>query len=271
MIRRLLIALAACCLLAACSSSPRSSDAAPATSPSSAPPSPSVSPSPSATEKRAGQNCADMVPDGRPVKFTVDGSDLYGLILGTGRTGVVISHMRNDDVCQPAPFAKELAVHGYRVLLFDFAGFGVSPISTVPRHKQVAAAVAALRSEGITDVALVGGSMGATATLAAAPTITPAVKAVVALSPPTVFGDDDALAAVPKLKMPTLYAAGGGEQNYPDNVRQLGDRTPKSTRHSVRIVAGAQLHGLWLTDPQRGDPVFRAEVLSFLEVNAPTS
>jgi pimeloyl-ACP methyl ester carboxylesterase len=200
----------------------------------------------------------------------VDGSDLYGLILGTGRTGVVISHMRNDDVCQPAPFATELADAGYRVLLFDFAGFGVSPISTVPRHKQVVAAVAALRSDGVANVALIGGSMGATATLAAAPTITPAVRAVVALSPPTVFGDDDALAAVPKLKTPTLYAAGESETEYPANVRRLGDLTPKSTKHSVRIVAGSSLHGLWLTDPDRGDAALRTEIVAFLKANAPT-
>lgn len=228
-------------------------------------------PSPSPTEVRAGLSCADLTSAAKPVHFTVDGSDLYGLILGTGRTGIVISHMRNDNVCQPAPFARELAGAGYRVLLFDFAGYGVSPSSNVARHKQVAAAVTALRSDGVANVALIGGSMGATATLAAAPAITPAVRAVVALSPPTVFGDDDALAAVPKLKMPTLYAAGEADGDYAANVRKFGDLTPKSTKHSVRVVAGSSVHGLWLTDPQQGDAALRAEVIAFLKANAPVS
>lgn len=247
-------ALAAAALLAACDSAKQ-----PATS---APPGP-----------LAGEaTCGELVADGKPVHFGTDiSSDLYGRIFGTGRTGVVIAHMNGGDVCQGTPYAKELAQAGYRVLVFDFAGFGVSTAAGASQRKQVAAAAAALRADGASSIVLLGGSMGATASLAAAPDVAPPPAAVVALSPPLIFNDDNASNGAAKLTMPVFYAAGGLESEYPDVIQQLDALTPKGVPHKTMLGDGSTDHGLYLVDPAVGVPAVRTAILDFLKQYAPAS
>ena len=100
---------------------------------------------------------------------TGDGSTLVGLTLGRGRTGLVLGHQLGSDLCEWLPPARAFAKRGYRVLVFDFAGFGDSrpgPDSRV--DTDVIAATAELRRRGAERVVLVGSSMGSTAALAAA-------------------------------------------------------------------------------------------------------
>lgn len=221
---------------------------------------------------RAGADCAELVADGKSVHFGADsGSDLYGLIFGTGRTGIVISHMNGGNACQGAPYAKELAEAGYRVLVFDFANFGVSTSAGAPQRKQVVSAAAALRADGATSIVLIGGSMGATASLAAVPDLTPPPAAVVALSPPLVFNDDNAENGVRKLTMPVFYAAGEIEGEYPDNIKELEALTPKGVPHQSRLGEGSTDHGLWLVDPTVGVPPVRAAIRAFLAQYAPAT
>ncbi|WP_084557272.1 alpha/beta fold hydrolase [Hamadaea tsunoensis] len=230
---------------------------------------PAASPSPAV---RAGLDCEELTADGKPVHFGKDaGADLYGLVFGTGKTGIVILHMYGDDVCQPTPFAKVLAGDGYRVLVFDFAGFGVSTAAGASRDDQVAAAVATLRGEGVADVALVGGSMGATTTLGVAADIKPPLKAVVALSPPISFDSDNSISGAARLTMPALIACGEYEPDYPGYVKDIGDAIPKSVPHTVTMVSGSSSHGLALTDPYIGDKAFAQSVVDFLKKYAPVA
>jgi dienelactone hydrolase len=245
---------AAAALLTACSPSARTADPRP---------SPAI---------RAGAPCAELVADGKSVHFGTDiGSDLYGLIFGTGKTGVVIAHMNGGDSCQGAPYAKELAQAGYRAMVFDFANFGVSTSAGAPQRQQVVSAAAALRADGATSIVLIGGSMGATASLAAAPAVTPPPAAVVALSPPLVFNDDNASDGAAKLTMPVFYAAGAIEAEYPDNIKELEALTPKGVPHQSMLGEGSTDHGLWLVDPAVGVPPVRAAILAFLQRYAPAA
>jgi dienelactone hydrolase len=265
---RTLSVLAAALVLAACSSQtpPASSQA-----PSASSQTPSAQPSPAVP--LAGQSsCGDLVADGKPVHFGSEiKSDLYGRIFGTGRTGIVISHMNGGDVCQGTPYAKELAQAGYRTMVFDFGGFGVSKSAGASHRQQVVSAAAALRADGATRIVLLGGSMGATASLAAAPDVTPPPAAVVALSPPLIFLDDNASAAAAKLTMPVFYAAGGIEPQYPANVKQLDALTPKGVPHVMMLADGSTSHGLWLVDPADGVQPVRAAILDFLKKYAPAT
>lgn len=221
---------------------------------------------------RAGLDCEELTADGKPVHFGKDeGADLYGLIYGTGKTGIVILHMYGDDVCQPTPFAKVLAGDGYRVLVFDFAGFGVSTAAGASRDDQVKAAVATLRADGVSDVALIGGSMGATTTLGVAADITPPLKAVVALSPPISFDSDNSISGAARLTMPALVACGEYEPDYPGYIKDIGDAIPKTVPHTVTMVSGSSSHGLTLTDPYVGDKPFTQSVVDFLKKYAPTT
>jgi acetyl esterase/lipase len=249
--------LAAAMMLAACGTSSPSTPSAAASS----------------TAPQAGQLfCGDLVADGKPVHFGSEiASDLYGRIFGTGKTGIVIAHMNGGDVCQGAPYAKELAQAGYRTMVFDFGGFGVSTTASASHGKQVASAAAALRADGATNIVLLGGSMGATAVLAVAPSITPPPVAVIALSPPLVFTDDNASDGVAKLTMPVFYAAGEQEPTYPDNIKELDAMTPKGVPHKMMLGEGSPNHGLYLTDPGIGVPAVRTAVLDFLKQYAPAS
>ena len=251
---RIVIALAAAALLAACGST-----------------SPAAAPTPA--ETLAGQaSCGDLVADGKPVHFGSEiASDLYGRIFGTGRTGIVIAHMNGGDVCQGAPYAKELAQAGYRTMVFDFGGFGVSTAAGASNTKQVVSAAAALRADGATSIVLLGGSMGATASLAAAPAVTPPPVAVIALSPPLIFNGDNASDGAAKLTMPVFYAAGAIEGEYPDNIKELDGLTPKGVPHVMMLGEGSTDHGLWLVDPAVGVPAVRTAIRDFLTKYAPAA
>ncbi|NUO55931.1 MAG: alpha/beta fold hydrolase [Hamadaea sp.] len=222
---------------------------------------------------RAGGNCEEAAAAGRPVHFGAEESaDLYGLVFGDGPTGIVISHMNGGDVCQGMPYAKELAGRGYRALVFDFAGFGASPGSAaVPQARQVVAAATFLRKDGASAIVLIGGSMGATASVAAAPQLTPPPKAVVSLSAPTSFGADNALPAAAKLTSPVFYTAGEYESSFADAAKQLYDATPTSVPRTLLLGEASANHGLWLTDPTVGVQPLRAKIAEFLTVNAPAT
>src|SRR5262249_7066204 len=88
--------------------------------------------------------------------------DLYG----GGVRGVVLAHGGRFNKESWRKQAKELAEAGYRVLAFNFRGYGDSKgpgqgdIFTAPLHLDVLAAVDFLRTRGVTNVAVIGGSMG---------------------------------------------------------------------------------------------------------------
>jgi dienelactone hydrolase len=232
---------------------------------------PSARPTPSGP--RAGADCEEAAAAGRAVHFGDDQSvELYGLVFGQGATGVVIAHMNGGNVCQGTPYAKELAASGYRVLVFDFAGFGASPGSAgIAQARQVVAAATFLRADGAANIVLIGGSMGATASLAAAPQLSPPPKAVVSLSAPLSFGADNALNGVEKLTVPVFYAAGEFESGFADNAKQLYDATPKGVTRTLVLGTASSNHGLWLTDPTVGVPDLRAKIADFLRRYAPAA
>jgi dipeptidyl aminopeptidase/acylaminoacyl peptidase len=117
---------------------------------------------------------------------------LHAVMLGSGRAGVVLAHQYPADLCGWAPYGRILARSGFRVLLFDFRGFGASqrPSARLIGHveRDMIAAAAVLRQRGAKTVSLVGSSFGAAAVLVAAPAIRPAPAAVVSLSAETDLG-----------------------------------------------------------------------------------
>lgn len=221
-------------------------------------------PAPSPTGLNSGADCG--LPDGvRQTRFGSDiGADLGGIILGTGRTGVVLAHQNGGDVCQWLDYGMVLVQRGYRVLLFDFGSFGVSFGGSSTNAQQVAAAAMVLRADGATSIVLMGASMGGTAVLIAAPTVTPAPTAVVALSAPTVFSGN-ALDAAPKLTMPVFYGAGDGEGSFTRMAKELYDLTPATTK---KLVYGpGTFHGVELLGS--GTSPLTLALADFLAANAP--
>jgi pimeloyl-ACP methyl ester carboxylesterase len=98
---------------------------------------------------------------------TEDGGLVYADIYGEGDRGVVLAHGGRFNKESWTPQARTLAEAGFRVLAFDFRGYGQStgpgqsdPLSA-PLQLDVLAAVRYLRATGAKSVSVVGGSMGA--------------------------------------------------------------------------------------------------------------
>ncbi|WP_117213575.1 alpha/beta hydrolase [Allorhizocola rhizosphaerae] len=192
----------------------------------------------------AGPNCADSTGNAKHVTFGP--SKLVGIVLGSGSTGIVLAHQNGGSVCQWLDNAVELAEKGYRVLAFDFSGFGGSPGGSPGRSDDVTTAVKAIRAEGVSKVVLMGASMGGTAVIEAAASITPPVQAVVSLSAPGVFSGADAVSAAPKLTMPVLYVSGAGESTYVMAAEKMHQSSKASPDAQLLIAPGTGAHGVAL-------------------------
>jgi dienelactone hydrolase len=216
-------------------------------------------------------SCNGLLTGGKAVTFGPPGSaNLAGVLLGTGKTGLILAHQNNADHCQWAPYALESVQAGYRVLTFDFPGFGQSPTG-VSNEDTVVAAAAYLRAQGATSVALIGASMGGTAVLVAAPKITPPIAGVISLSAPATFKGADATAAVRDLGVPVLFAACELDLPYGTDAATLYAAVPASGPRTLLVVPGCTKHGVQLTDPNGGaDPArVRSAIHDFLTAHAP--
>lgn len=254
--RRLIPAVAVVMTLAACGSS-----GSPGSAQSSPPP-------------KAGSGCPDLAKGaGRPVTFAdaQDGTVLHGILMNPGaNTGIVLAHQNTGSVCEWLPFGKTLAGKGYRVLAFDFAGEGDSDAhgGTVSVDQDVLTAARWLRTQGVTDLVLMGASKGGTGSLAAAQQLDPRPKAVVTLSAPTSFRGADGLGAARKVTFPILYCAGALDQPYADNAQELYDATPATVDRQLVIGPSAVEHGAYLLSGNNKDRFVNA-INGFLSKNAP--
>jgi pimeloyl-ACP methyl ester carboxylesterase len=99
---------------------------------------------------------------------TEDGVRIQAHLYGKGERGVVLAHGGRFLKESWAKQARVLEGAGFRVLAFDFRGFGESkgPAEAdlgAPLHLDVLAAVRYLRETGAQTVSVVGGSMGGSA------------------------------------------------------------------------------------------------------------
>jgi pimeloyl-ACP methyl ester carboxylesterase len=205
-----------------------------------------------------------------------DGVQLSGAMVGGGAAGVVLVHQYPADLCGFWPYAVYLARKGLRVLDLDVRCYGRSscPDGDARGHvgDDVTAAVAELRRQGATRVALVGASMGATAALVAGAVIRPPVAAVVSLS-----GERDltkliglplnAGTAVPHLVSPTMYVVAVDDSDAPVEETRAMYRATGAADKRIMVLSGADAgrHG-WdlLSDYQDHWTPVAAKVAAFV-------
>jgi pimeloyl-ACP methyl ester carboxylesterase len=194
---------------------------------------------------------------------TSDGASLVGLVLGSGRTGLVLGHQLGSDLCEWLPQARSFARRGYRVLVFDFAGFGDSRPGQDSRvDNDVIAATAELRGRGADRVVLVGSSMGGTAVLSAATRIRPPVAGVVSLSGASGFGGVLAEAAMARLRVPVLFVVAADDQPFTEQAR-LMYRAARAADKRLLVVPGGG-HGTSLVEFGEDAPQVLAAVRRFI-------
>jgi pimeloyl-ACP methyl ester carboxylesterase len=205
----------------------------------------------------------------RTIRFTTeDGVTLTGDLRGAGPVGVVLAHMFPGDRTSWGEFSSLLADEGYRVLNFDFRGFGDSGgTQTIPQlWRDVLAAAGELRARGARRVVVVGASMGGTAALVAASRAD--LDGVVTLSAPSTFND---LSAPPEVVQavdePKLFIAAQGDDQAAVTAQEF--YTEASGAKRVEIVTGDD-HGTALLEGDRAE-VVRMAILTFLGTQvAPT-
>lgn len=152
-----------------------------------------------------------------------DGNIIDGALLGSGDRGVVLAHGYPGSLCDMLGLGWLIAGRGFRVLVFDFRGYGLSPRANDPKAinhvtADLAGAAAELRKRGAKKVFLVGWSFGGTAVAAAAPELDPRPDGVVDISGPATLEfafpgthDLNGLVRAPRLRSPFLYLVARGD------------------------------------------------------------
>ena len=181
------------------------------------------------------------------VRFrTEDSEDLWGSIFGDGEIAVILSHMRGRNQTSWFPFARLASTSGYKVMTFDFRGYGKSTGTRDTRmDRDLEAAVAYVRAKGAKQVILIGASMGGTAAIEIAAEID--VQGVAALSPPTSFGRINALGAVSSMLIPLLLIVAENDPPFTSSAREI-------------VTAAAATQFLELPGQEHGTNLYSAHI-----------
>jgi dienelactone hydrolase len=172
------------------------------------------------------------------------GDDLPGVVTGKGSVGVVITYERNGNVCTWRPLSDRLVAAGYRVLLY------ARPGGEYPDEVAAAMAKRLLKDKGVKRVFMVGGSMGATASVPAAEKVGSRVAGVVALSGAIDEGDAARL-RVPLLQIGSEHDAYGGATD----LDRAHDAAAKAPGNELHVVKGESLHASALFGGAHGPQV----------------
>lgn len=181
-----------------------------------------------------------------------DGVDLAGLVFGRGDAGVVLAHDKRADLCQWLPEAHALAAAGWHVLAFDARGHGASASAPTENARwridlDVEAAADELRTLGGNRLALIGASMGGTASIVASGAVEPPVRAVAGLSAPATFYKLDGIKTVKRSTVPLLLVVGARDEDFPDEAKHIDD-TATGSYHRVETIPRSAAHGTELLD-----------------------
>jgi pimeloyl-ACP methyl ester carboxylesterase len=195
---------------------------------------------------------------------SADGAIIYADLYGAGDRGVVLAHGGRFRKESWQPQAQQLARAGYRVLAFDFRGFGKShgpgdaDMFTAPMHLDVLAAVHYLRQNGAKTVAVMGGSFGGGAAADASSASQPGeISCLILLA-----GEGNGPAE--KIKSPLLEIVAR------DDASEDGLRLPhirvwfeKAPQPKELIVLNGSAHAQFLFQTDQAERVMQ-EVLRFL-------
>jgi pimeloyl-ACP methyl ester carboxylesterase len=170
---------------------------------------------------------------------TTDGVLLEGTIYGEGADGIVLAHMRSADRSTWEPFAEVAAGNGFRVLTFDFRGYGDSEGERdTLLDVDLTAAIEHLERNGVENVVVMGASMGGTAAINVASELD--LAGIVSLSAPAAFQGLSALDVASNVEEPAMFIAAADDQPYADDATAMAAAAADTRR--LNIVDG-RAHG----------------------------
>lgn len=196
----------------------------------------------------------------RAVMFTsTDGVKLSGRVFGPddATAGVVMAHMLPSDQSSWFDYGQRLGAAGYRALTFNFRGYcpggdaGCSQgeKSTAAIWQDVLGAVSYLRHQGISRFALVGASMGGTASLVAASKKPEGIAAVVTLSAPEsiegLAAGPDVLQGITAAKLflagtTDTVAAASADAFFNESLQPKREELLTTSDHGTDLLSGNQ-------------------------------
>lgn len=161
---------------------------------------------------------------------------LRGVLVGGGRTTFVLTDESDEDLCAWQPFVRALNRHGYAALLYDY-------LDPTELPAEARAGVRAARAAGARRVVLMGASVGARGSIAAAASDPPGVVAVISLSAERTVASDpvDLVPRARHVTIPTLLVAARDDVFAQGATRPL-DRAIAAHRKRALIVSGGD-HG----------------------------
>lgn len=178
---------------------------------------------------------------------TSDNFQLGGLLYGQGKTAVICSHMPRTDksIWPDSGIPQRLALRGYLVLAYDFRGYGDSTgvrDNTNYNDVDLRAAITFMRQQGATKIVLLGASMGGTASLLVASSVS--VDAVITLSAPQNFIPGVTDDQVKAIKAPKLFV-NSQDDDYASETMHMYEIASKPKE--LKIYPGGE-HGTALFD-----------------------
>jgi hypothetical protein len=255
MITRALGVVVVLALLAGCAGSSDGGQVAgpPAPSPSSSSPSPSPTREldPNGFPLADRPDCAADAGGDFVRATTSEGNGVAFLLLGTGKSGVVLGPQSDGDICMWLPYAQELATR-YRVALFDWKE---------PREEVPLLAVKALRDAGVTKVVLGGASLGGAFALSQAHAVQPRLAGVMSFGGELTLPGFDGRPGIRKWHGPLLQVSSVHDPYFTSrNARQLRALHPGP--ETILMLPGTT-HGVAMLDGPHGAQV-RATIDRFL-------
>jgi dienelactone hydrolase len=196
--------------------------------------SPSASQSSPATQAhhRHHPDCLSGLPH-RDVKVG-DKRALDLRLVGHGHVAVVLSNQSNVDLCAWQGEAARLHRRGYLVALYDYTSGTAHDLTEVVRY---------LRSHGVSDIALMGASLGATTSVVVAGHGSP--DALITLSADATTGGAPAAIASRHVSCPALYISSRRDTyGAAATSRLYAARSPDAATRVLML--GGSTHGIAL-------------------------
>jgi dienelactone hydrolase len=169
---------------------------------------------------------------------------LHGRLYGAGVRGVILSNEGDNISSHWTPIAERLAVAGYLALTYDYHPPASADTSSSEALLDLRGAVAFMRSQHLTSLALVGSSLGGLVSLKQA-SLEP-VGAVVAISAPIEWEDIQLSSSdLARLTAPKFFVTSEENEPFTSDTQRMYDLTPAPKE---RKVYPGRLHGLHLFD-----------------------
>ncbi|MGH3412363.1 MAG: alpha/beta hydrolase [Marmoricola sp.] len=157
---------------------------------------------------------------------------LVGEVIGHSDRVVITSNQSNQDLCAWVPFARRLAARGVEVVLYDYTTDYLDSLQRMLTRVH--------RRAG--TVALLGGSVGAMASLVAGARHPDEVDAVVSLSGEDAFSGIVVADAVRHLRAPAMFVAARHDPLLVADAARRYQRIAPS-KHKHLLLVGGSRHG----------------------------